>query len=210
MPFMALLTSSLVPAMGVPLTLETLSFDAYRTILSEQSVTFRAMQNSLLLSIGAALTLICITMPLAYLSEKQPGKITRSIVRLIDIPFTLPGVVLSIACILMFARPLPLIGISLYGTLGIIFVAYIARFMSVSFKPIHNSMKQLDPSLEEAAELAGASLWQRLIHIVFPLLLPSAFAGGLLVFLNAVNELTVSALLWSAGNETLGVIVFSG
>lgn len=70
-------------------------------------------------------------------------------------------------------------------------------------------MKQLDPSLEEAAELAGASLWQRLIHIVFPLLLPSAFAGGLLVFLNAVNELTVSALLWSAGNETLGVIVFS-
>lgn len=38
---------------------------------------------------------------------------------------------------------------------------------------------------------------------------PSLFAGGLLVFLLAVNELTVSALLWSAGNETLGVLIFN-
>jgi iron(III) transport system permease protein len=38
---------------------------------------------------------------------------------------------------------------------------------------------------------------------------PAAAAGGLLVFLTAFNELTVSALLWSAGHETLGVVVFS-
>ncbi len=42
-----------------------------------------------------------------------------------------------------------------------------------------------------------------------PLIAPSLFAGGLLVFLLAVNELTVSALLWSAGNETLGVLIFN-
>jgi iron(III) transport system permease protein len=45
--------------------------------------------------------------------------------------------------------------------------------------------------------------------IILPLVAPALFAGGLLVFLLAVNELTVSALLWSAGNETLGVLIFN-
>jgi iron(III) transport system permease protein len=63
--------------------------------------------------------------------------------------------------------------------------------------------------MEEAVQLAGASIFRRLKDIVFPLLAPSAFAGALLVFLTAVNELTVSALLWTAGTETLGVVIFN-
>jgi hypothetical protein len=55
----------------------------------------------------------------------------------------------------------------------------------------------------------GANFSQRLRHIVLPLLAPAAFAGALLVFLTAVNELTVSALLWSAGKETIGVVIFN-
>lgn len=70
-------------------------------------------------------------------------------------------------------------------------------------------MMQLDPAMEEAASLAGAHFSRRLTDIVLPLLAPAAFAGALLVFLTAVNELTVSALLWSAGKETLGVVIFS-
>jgi iron(III) transport system permease protein len=65
-------------------------------------------------------------------------------------------VVLAIAFILLFARPLPLVGISLSGTLTIIFLAYLARFLTVCLKPVHNSMLQLDPAMEEAASLAGA------------------------------------------------------
>ena len=56
----------------------------------------------------------------------------------------------------------------------------------------------------------GARSWQRLrVYIVVPQLLPAAAAGGLMVFLFALNELTVSALLWSAGTETLGVALLS-
>jgi iron(III) transport system permease protein len=45
--------------------------------------------------------------------------------------------------------------------------------------------------------------------VVLPLAAPAAAAGALLVFMGAFNELTVSALLWSSGNETLGVVVFT-
>lgn len=208
-PLLALMATSLVPTLGVPLSSDTLTFAAWRGIFDEQSATWRALTNSLLLSVSAAVVLMLLSLPLAWLLVRYPNRPLRWLHSLIDIPYTLPGVVLAIACILLFARPLPLLNISLSGTLTIIFFAYLARFLTVCLKPVHSSMLQLDPAMEEAASLAGADFSQRLRHIVLPLLAPAAFAGALLVFLTAVNELTVSALLWSAGKETLGVVIFN-
>lgn len=208
-PLLALITTSLVPTLGVPLNGDTLTFAAWRAIFDEQSATWRALTNSMLLSVGAAALLMALSLPLAWLLVRRPSRPLRWLHSLIDIPYTLPGVVLAIACILLFARPLPLLNVSLSGTLTIIFFAYLARFLTVCLKPVHTSMLQLDPAMEEAASLAGADASRRLRHIVLPLLAPAAFAGALLVFLTAVNELTVSALLWSAGKETLGVVIFN-
>ena len=208
-PLLALIATSLVPTLGVSLNADTLTFAAWRAMFDNQSTTWRALTNSISLSVSASLVLMLLCLPLAWLLVRYPSRPLRWLYSVIDIPYTLPGVVLAIAFILLFARPLPLVGISLSGTLTIIFLAYLARFLTVCLKPVHNSMLQLDPAMEEAASLAGANFSQRLRHIVLPLLAPAAFAGALLVFLTAVNELTVSALLWSAGKETLGVVIFN-
>lgn len=208
-PLLALIATSLVPTLGVPLNADTLTFAAWRAMFDNQSAAWRALTNSISLSVSASLVLMLLCLPLAWLLVRYPSRPLRWLYSVIDIPYTLPGVVLAIAFILLFARPLPLVGISLSGTLTIIFLAYLARFLTVCLKPVHNSMLQLDPAMEEAASLAGANFSQRLRHIVLPLLAPAAFAGALLVFLTAVNELTVSALLWSAGKETLGVVIFN-
>ena len=63
--------------------------------------------------------------------------------------------------------------------------------------------------LEEASQVAGARLARRLATIIVPLVAPTAAAGAALIFLTAFNELTLSALLWSSGSETLGVVFFS-
>ncbi|WP_104203041.1 ABC transporter permease [Billgrantia saliphila] len=208
-PLLALVVGSLVPAMGVPLTIESATLEAYREMLGRQGVTRRALHNSLWLAGGAALTLMAVSLPLAYRLLRLPRRWQGLALGAIELPYALPGVVLAVACILLFVRPLPLVEVTLYGTLGLIFIAYLARFLMVGLKPVTASLAQLDPSLEEAAQLAGAGLWRRLSGIVLPLMAPALFAGGLLVFLIAVNELTVSALLWSAGNETLGVLVYT-
>lgn len=208
-PLAALVVSSLVPAMGVPLTPESATLEAYREVLGRQGATRRAILNSLGLAGGAALTLMALSLPLAYHLQRLPRRWQGVALGAIELPYALPGVVLAIACILLFVRPLPLVQVSLYGTLGLIFVAYLARFLVVCLKPVAASLAQLDPSLEEAAQLAGARPGRRLRDIVLPLLAPSLFAGAILVFLLAVNEITVSALLWSAGNETLGVLIFN-
>ncbi len=208
-PLVALLIGSVVPALGIALTADSFTLDAYQQMLSRQGVTLRALGNSLLLSVAAALVLMLLSLPLAWFMRQCAPRLQTLISSLIEIPYALPGVVLAIACILLFARPLPLLGVSIYGSLLVIFVAYLARFLSVAFKPVQAVVSQLDPSLEEAAQLAGAGVMRRLIDIVLPLVAPALCAGGLLVFLIAVNELTVSALLWSTGNETLGVLIFN-
>lgn len=209
LPLLALIATSLVPTLGVPLNGKTLTFAAWHAIFDNQSATWRALTNSMVLSVSAALLLMLIALPLAWLLVRYASRPLRWLQNVIDIPYTLPGVVLAIAIILLFSRPLPLLNVSLSGTLMIIFIAYLARFLTVCLKPVHNSMLQLDPAMEEAASLAGANFSRRLRHIVLPLLAPAAFAGALLVFLTAVNELTVSALLWSAGKETIGVVIFN-
>lgn len=208
-PLVALLIGSVVPALGVALNADSFTLDAYLQMFSRQGVTLRAMGNSLVLSIAAALVLMLLSLPLAWFLRQCAPRLQTLISSLIEIPYALPGVVLAIACILLFARPLPLLGISIYGSLLVIFVAYLARFLSVAFKPVQAVVSQLDPSLDEAAQLAGAGGVRRMIDIVLPLVAPALCAGGLLVFLIAVNELTVSALLWSTGNETLGVLIFN-
>jgi iron(III) transport system permease protein len=121
----------------------------------------------------------------------------------------LPGIVLAISCILLFLKPLPLVGVSLYGTPWIIVFAYLARFLPVVLKPVLAGMVQVDMAQEEAAALDGARLVRRLADVILPSLLPAAVAGGLMAFLLAFSELTVSALLWSAGTETIGVVLYN-
>jgi iron(III) transport system permease protein len=200
--------TSLVPAYGVPLTLETLSFSGWHEALFRQPVTMRAFSNSFMLAASAAIVLMALCLPLAWMMQRRPSTLTRFIDSIVDLPYALPGVVLAIACILTFIN-LPFTEWSLYGTIWIIFIAYLARFMTVMLRPIQSSLSQLDPTMEEAAQAVGAKLFKRLRTVLLPLVAPSAAAGAILVFLTAFNELTVSALLWSSGTETLGVVIFN-
>ena len=111
--------------------------------------------------------------------------------------------------ILAFLRPLPLIGVSIYGTMTILVIAYLARFLPLVLRPIAAAAQSADPSLDEAARVAGAGLARRILSVFFPGVLPAAVAGAVVVVMTALNELTVSSLLWSSGNETIGVMVFA-
>ncbi|MCY1524702.1 putative 2-aminoethylphosphonate transport system permease protein PhnV [compost metagenome] len=104
---------------------------------------------------------------------------------------------------------MPLLSVSLYGTIWIILIAYFSSFLAVSLKPVMSAFLQMDPSLEEAARLSGAGFLRRMRDVILPLVAPAAGAAIILVFLIAANELTVSALLWSAGTQTLGVAIFN-
>ncbi len=208
-PLTALVASSLAPAYGVPLTLQTATLSAYEEILFRQSVTRTAFANSLFLAATTAFGLLAVTVLTAYVLVRGKGRLLFLLSALVDIPYALPGVVISVAYVLLFAAPIPLLGVTLYGTLWIILLAYFSSFFAVSLKPMVSAFAQFDPVLEEAARLSGAGFRRRMTDIILPLVGPAAGASVILVFLIACNELTVSALLWSAGTQTLGVVIYN-
>jgi len=208
-PLVALLFTSLVPAYGVPLSAATATLDNYVEVMFRQDATIRAFRNSFLLATGAAVVLLFAAVVLGYFIAWRRSRILTLLNLAAELPYALPGVVLAIAAILIFLKPLPLVDVSLYGTVWIIFAAYLARFLTLGLRPVIGGYHQLDRTLEEAAQMAGAGFVTRLRTVMFPLLAPIAAAGAIIVFLTAFNELTVSALLWSSGAETLGVIVFN-
>lgn len=209
LPLTALVATALVPAYGVPLSAATVTLDNFIEVIFRQQATARAFVNSGFLASLAAVILAVVAVTLAYFHVWRRVRLARFLSVIADIPYSLPGVVLSIAMILVFLKPIPLLGVSLYGTLWIILVAYLGRFLALALRPVVAGFEQLDPRLEEAARVAGAHFGMRMRTVTVPLLGPVAAAGAILVFVTAVNELTVSALLWSSGNETLGVIVFN-
>jgi len=209
MPLIALLAASLAPALGVPLRFGTATLANYRFVLLEQDATIRAFANSFLLAFTTAVVSAAVALPLAYLATLRQSRIARVLDVVADAPYAVPGTVLAIAIILVFLPPLPLLQVSLYSTIGIILVAYLARFLALVLRPTMAAMGLINKNLDEAAQIAGASVLMRLRAVILPSVVPSVVAGALLVFMTAFNELTVSALLWSTGRETLGVVVFA-
>ena len=209
LPLTGLILTSLVRGYGVTLTADSVTLENYRFVLIKHAAAQRAFANSFMLSIAAAVFAMFVAIPLGYVIAWHRGRWTKILNIVVEMPYALPGVVLSIASILLFLKPIPVIGVQLYNTVWIILFAYLARFLVLGVRPVVNGYLQIDRALEEAAQVGGAGLLTRMRTIIFPMIAPAAMAGGLLIFMTAFSELTVSALLWSSGAETLGVVIFS-
>jgi iron(III) transport system permease protein len=204
LPLASLLVAALVPAMGMALTSTTLTTRHFAAALAPGAHTLAAFGNSLLLSGAAALVLGLAALPVALALRHRSVRLTAMAA---DLTYALPGACTAVAAILLVLG-LPGGG-AVYGTLGIILFAYLARFQTLALRPVAAAAARLDPRLEDAARGMGAGAWLRLRVVHLPPLAPAIAAGALLVMLLAVNEVTVSSLLHGPGTQTLGVLVFN-
>ncbi len=177
----------------------------YRFILLEYNVTQRAIFNSLTLAVTAATIAVLLGVVIGWidLRTRIPGR------KLLDyaslIPLGLPGIVVAVALI-QFWLAMPL---ALYGTLAILLLAYVGRYIPLGVRAANSSLRQVDPSLEESAQILGASWATTMREITLPLIRPGLFAGWLLVFVPVIQELSASILLFSSSSITLAVAVYN-
>ncbi len=205
LPLFALVVTSLQPYYGAPLTADNVTLGNYESVLGT-SAAIRGIRNSLLLAPLAATILIVVSSLLSYLHVKTRMPGTGLLDSIGMVPFALPGSVIGVGMILAWSNP-P-IGPTLYGTIWILLVAYLMRYMAFGLRSARASLLQIHASLEEAGSTSGASRLRVLRDITFPLMRPGMIAGWVLIFMSAFNELTVSVLIWSARNETIGVWIF--
>jgi iron(III) transport system permease protein len=119
-------------------------------------------------------------------------------------PFSVPGIVIALGFVWYYIN-LP---IGLYGTIWALILAYITRFMPLGYRPISSNLLQLDPELEGAARVCGASLPRTLLSITSRLVRNGLFAGWFLLAILFMRELGVSILLSKTGSEVLAVIFY--
>jgi iron(III) transport system permease protein len=191
---------------GLALTPANMTINNLTYILFSWQLTRDAIFNSIYLSLGAALVTMLAGTLISYVIVKMKVRGKFFLEFLGVLPFSLPGTVIALGVILMWSGKF---GINLYNTAGIIFVAYIARYMAFSLKSTSAALEQVHDSLEEAARSCGATHFQALKDIVIPLIRPGMAAAFFLIFLPALRELTTSVLLYGPTTRTIGVAIYA-
>lgn len=209
LPVVAVALTSVVRAVGLSPGPENWSLLHYQSVLTALPGASRGIRNSLLLAVASATIIALVGALLAYLITRTRAR-GRGLVDVAgSLPYAIPGTVFALGVIFAWLAPVPGVAFTLYNTLWIILVAYIGRYLIFGIRPVAASLTQIHSSLEEAARVSGAGWARTFRDIVLPLALPGLFAAWFLVFVPTLRELTVSILLWSAGNETIGVMVFN-
>jgi iron(III) transport system permease protein len=166
--------------------------------------TLVALKNSMFLSIGTA-TLVMFLMAVAAWLVVRTRLTGRWMVdNLSFLPLVIPGLVMGVALLFVYLRfPIPI-----YGTIWILLIAYMTRYMPYGMRYAASSMYQIAGELEESAQTSGASWWQTFRRILLPLLVPGLLAGWIYIATVSIRELSSSILLYSPGNEVLSIRIW--
>ena len=205
LPFLVLVWCSLqtfyvAPSMAA---LKNVSFDAYRAVLG-YPVFAGAVWNSLVLSVASATIVMLTTAVLCWIvaRTKLPGRWLLD--NLATLPLMFPGLVLGLAIMVCYLH----LSIGVYGTLWIMLIAYVTRFMPYGMRYNATSMLALHKELEESATMSGASWGMTFWRVVLPLLKPGLIAGWIYVVIVSMRELSSSILLYSPGSEVLSIMIW--
>jgi iron(III) transport system permease protein len=205
LPVFVLLWASLTPYYGVPswALLQQATLEAYRYVLS-YPMARQAFTNSFSLAAGSATAVMLLTSVVAWITVKSriPGRALLD--SLAFIPIAFPGIVLGVSLIWVSLALLPV----LYGTLWLLLIAYVTRFMPYGIRAASSSMIQIHDELAEAALASGGSWRQAFQRIILPLLMPGFVAGWIYVSIVSLRELSTSILLYSPQSIVLSILAF--
>jgi len=206
LPFATVILTSFTKNMGKSLLTEgNFTLKHWKTILTRDAIRSSAV-NSILSAVLAATFGMIVCLIMAYLLKRTNVRGRQLPDFLITVGSGTPSVVIALALIMTMTGKF---GINIYNTLAIMVIAYMIKYMLMGMRTVVSAFSQISPSLEEGAQISGASWLRRLKDVVFPLILPSIVAGWFLIFMPCFYELTMSNLLFSADTKTLGVELYT-
>jgi iron(III) transport system permease protein len=198
LPLITLLYASLQKiAVAFPAT-GNWTLDNFRVAVTMNAVR-SALANSLLLGLGTATIGVVLMGLLAWLIYRSRLPASGLIEYVVMFPQAVPRLVFAFG--LMWAWvvfPIPI-----YGTLWLLLIAYLTVFLPLGVRTIAGVMLQIDKSLEECAQMCGASWGFRVRTVTIPLLVPGLIAAWLLLFIASIRELGASILLMGPHSKVI-------
>jgi len=205
LPFLVLLWASLNPSYTTPGfdKLDRLTFDNYAFVFGMGRAR-RALLNSTILSLSSASIVIFLTAVIAWITVKSRWRGRGILDAVTFLPVTIPGIVLGVSLLWVYlVLPIPI-----YGTLWILLIAYVTRYLPYGFRANSASMIRIHDELEEASAMSGGSWIQTFRRVTLPLLRPGLAAGFIYVLIVSFRELSSSVLLYSSRSIVFSILIF--
>ncbi|MCC7136358.1 MAG: iron ABC transporter permease [Nitrosomonas sp.] len=193
--------------------------DSFSDSLNQRYLEF--VWHSLSLAIIATIFTTFAAILLAYAARLHTGFLTRFAVRLATIGYALPGAVLAVGIFIPLAWLDSLLsdwllvlfnfesGLLIQGTLIVMLIAYMTRFLAVSYFPLESSLTRITRSIDEAAIGFGISGWKMLGTVHLPMLRSGLFTALVLVFVDVMKEMPITLMTRPFNWDTLAVRIFS-
>jgi iron(III) transport system permease protein len=169
----------------------------------DNPLTLNSIYNAVEVGIITAVAGGALAFAIGYTIHRTHVAGRRSIDLLSTLPVAIPGLVIGVAYLWAW------IGIpgGLYGTIWILALAFIARFMPDTVKALSTSFLQIHRELEEAAWICGRGLFATIRTIVLPLASPGVIAAMTLLFVLAIRELGSSLFLYTSNTMVMSVLL---
>jgi iron(III) transport system permease protein len=203
LPYGVLARTAFVRNWSAPLE-GNLSLEHWRFVFLEFSQTRLALQNTFVLGVTAATAGTILVTLVGYLSLRKLVWGHRYLAFLATAPVAIPGIVLAVGLFLSYTHP-PVV---LYGTLSIIFLAYVTKELPVGYQQIASSMRAVHPELEDASRILGATRLRAMFDITTPLIRNGVIATWIFIFIGSIRELSATILLFTARTKTISVTMF--
>lgn len=207
-PIMSMFSTSLIKAYGLELNINNITLNNYIFVLSDLK-TKNALINSFVLALTCTALCIFIGTSIAYMKIRKNTLGIKFIEMNMNLTYALPGTVLALALIIYWIQPLPGIKPNVYGTIKILMIAYISRYLILQIRGSYTALSQIDLSIEEASRICGSNTFVKWKKILIPIIAADVLSGSFLVFMASLTEVTLSSLLSSVGTETIGVTVLN-
>jgi iron(III) transport system permease protein len=169
----------------------------------DNPLTLNSIYNAVEVGVITALAGGTLAFAIGYTIHRThvPGR--RSIDLLSTLPVAIPGLVIGVAYLWAWIS----IPGGLYGTIWILALAFIARFMPDTVKALSTSFLQIHRELEEAAWICGKGMLGTIRTIMLPLASPGVIAAMTLLFVLAIRELGSSLFLYTSDTTVMSVLL---
>jgi iron(III) transport system permease protein len=205
LPILVLLLVSVLPYYHVPTweTWKNLTLSNFRFLLENQRV-WRAFRNSIFLAIGGATICMTLASLTAYITIRTKIAARGLLEGLVFIPWAFPGTALALGLLWAYVDfPIPI-----YGTIWIIMIAYITRFLPYGLRAVSSTIIQIHKELEEASTACGAGFFATFRRILVPMMRPGIMAGWIILATTFMREFSATLFLYSPGSEALGPLLY--
>ena len=203
LPALAVLVLSFQPFWSATIDPSQFSLKNYASMFTGGSTLGTAIGNSMLLAALGATVLILVSVVIGVAQRAASSRLRRFTSGVMAVPALIPHTLIGVAFVIAFSPP----PFSLYGTLTLVFLAYILMEMPYASQSVQGVINSISPELPEAARVHGASELRAFARVLIPLMLSSLAAGWIITFIHMTAETTASVFLAGVNNPVVGAVM---